>query len=163
MSELFPSTELEELLDTPFTFQARPKPVPGSLRPAWRIPAILLLIRKCRGEKASLEQLHVLNWAVRDRHAQETFLGFLSGEIDPDDAIVSYEPALNRALDLALGQGLLTWTDAKRLTLSEEGKATLAVIDESEDLLWGEKAFLSQIKTPVSQAMVQRLLRRESA
>lgn len=160
MSELIDEAELEELLNAPFMFTPRPKPVLGSLRPVWRIPTLLMLIRKCRGAKASLEQLHVLNWAMRDERSQHVFLAFLSGEATPDEAVVRYEPALNRALDLALGQKLVAWTDAKRLTLTEKGRDLLTSIDAQDDLLSEQKAFLERIASPVSQALVQRLLRR---
>jgi len=162
VTEFRGKSELEEALDAPFTFAARPRPVLGSLRPTWRIPTILMLIRRCWGGKASLEQLHVLNWAVRDSRSQGTFLSFIQGEMSPDDAIVRFEPALNRALDFALAQKLVTWTDAKRLTLTNEGLAVLASVDAEEDLLTGEKSFLDQIGTPVSQTMIHRLIRRTS-
>jgi hypothetical protein len=154
------SDELTRLLDVPFTFVSRPRPVPGALRPSWRIPTILLLIRKCWGAKASLEQLHVLNWAIRDAHARETFLGFWRGEIDPDEAIVRYEPALNRALDLAVGLRLVAWTEAKRLTLTEKGRDLLAAIDSDGEVLVEEKAFVGAITSSVTQTGVEKLLRR---
>jgi hypothetical protein len=153
--------ELESLLDRPFVFHQRPKPVPGVLRPAWRIPTILLLIKKCWGGKASLEQLHVLNWAVRDWRARRIFLLLLDDEINPDEAIVRFEPALNRALDLALGLKLVSWTEAKRLTLTERGEEVIAGI-EAEGVLEEEREFLAQIPRPVSQVMIEKFLSRRS-
>jgi hypothetical protein len=160
MSSVTPSENLKQLLDVPFTFAQRPKPVPGSLRPAWRIPAILLLVRKCRGARASLEQLHVLNWAIRDAHGRQTFTSFWRGEIEPDQAVVRFEPALNRAIDLALGLRLLIWTDAKRLTLTEEGHELLGEIDEDDDVLTEEKSFLQSLPSSITQTGIDTILRR---
>jgi hypothetical protein len=148
------------MLDAPFVFRQRPEPVPGVLRPVWRIPTILLLIKKCWGGKASLEQLHVLNWAIRDSSGRATFLMLLEGEIDPDDAIVRFEPALNRALDLALGQKLVYWTEARRLALTERGADLAAAIEADGEVLNEEREFLAEIPRPVSQAMVQQFLSR---
>jgi hypothetical protein len=139
---------------------SRPQPLLGTLRPEWRIPTILLLIRKCRGAIASLEQLHVLNWAIRDADSRETFLAFRAGEIEPDQAIVRYEPALNRAIDLALGLRLLTWTDAKRLALTKAGLALLARVDEDAEVLHTEKSFLDELGAPITQTSVGNLLKR---
>ncbi len=155
-----PSAELTQVFDVPFNFVSRPEPVPGLMRPAWRIPTILLLVRKCWGAKASLEQLHVLNWAIRERQARETFLSFWAGEIDPDEAIVRYEPALNRAIDLAVGLRFLVWTDAKRLALTDEGRGLLADIDEQADVLAEEKQFLAALSSLVTQTGVEKLLKR---
>lgn len=152
-----PSEELTRLFEVPFTFVNRPQPVPGALRPGWRIPTVLMLVRKCRGSKASLEQLHVLNWAIRDPAAMDTFLGFWRGEVDPDEAVVRYEPALNRAIDLAVGLHLLAWNDTKRLVLTEQGNELLTEIDE-EDVLIDEKEFLGALPSTITQAGVQRLL-----
>jgi hypothetical protein len=153
-----PSDELTKLFEVPFTFVERPQPVPGVLRPGWRIPTVLMLIRKCWGSRASLEQLHVLNWAIRDPAARDTFLGFWRGEVDPDEAVVRYEPALNRAIDLAVGLHLLDWTGARRLALTDEGRELLAEIDQDEDVLAEEKEFLGEFTSPITQAGVQMLL-----
>ena len=159
MSALTPSHELAELFDVPFTFTERPRPVPGSLRPGWRIPAILLLVRKCRGARATLEQLHVLNWAIRDARGREAFLSFWRGEVEPDESLVRYEPALNRAIDLAVGVRLLIWNDAKRLVLTEQGRQLLVGIDADADLLADEKMFLAALASPISQVAIETLLK----
>ena len=70
---------------------------------------VILLISHCRREQATHEQLHVLNWAVRSSDSAESLALFLSGLIPPEQAVVRYDPALDRATGLAHGFGLIVW------------------------------------------------------
>src|SRR5206468_12074035 len=98
-------TQVDELLRAPYSFAERPKPVPPDGRPIWRVPYTLLLVRSCRGAQGTLEQLHVLNWAIRTSGGVDQLARFLAGAIDAEQPVVRYEPALDRAVSLATGLG----------------------------------------------------------
>jgi hypothetical protein len=63
-------------LDIPFIFKSRPSPVPGDLRPTWRIALILLILINSRSKKASLRKLHVVSWAARTAVNRELFIKY---------------------------------------------------------------------------------------
>lgn len=151
--------DLDQVLNRPFLFRERPLPTSGDLRAVWRIPVILLLIRACRGEKATAEQLHVLNWAVRSAESGESLASFLAGDLRPEEAVVRFEPALDRAVALANGFELLAWTN-RYWALTDRGKGLLTEIDEDGDILRTEKDLLASLPSPLSQAAVRRLLGR---
>lgn len=151
--------ELDRLLDRPFVFQERPGPAGGDLRAVWRLPVLLMLVRACRGEKATPEQLHVLNWAVRSSESAESLAAFLDGKVRPEEAIVRFEPALDRAVALARGFELLAWND-RYWVLTERGRDLLHKVDGQAETLLMEKALLKQLPGPLTQAAVKKLLGR---
>lgn len=150
--------ELVEVLDVPFRFTPRPDPVPPELRPAWRVAVLLLILEKCRGAKATWKQLHFLNWAVRSREGQGVLLRAFEGVADPSQIIVRYEPALDRAVDLAVGHRLATWEDGHQLALTDKGKAVLAQLSEPLAPLERERQFLASLPGKISQSTVDRIL-----
>jgi hypothetical protein len=120
---------------------------------------LLLLVRACRGEKATPEQLHVLNWAVRSTESAESLAAFLEGKVRPEEAIVRFEPALDRAVALARGFELLAWND-RYWVLTESGRNLLKKVDGQPETLHVEKGLLKQLPSPLSQAAVKKLLGR---
>ena len=67
------------------TFNPRPTSLPCDLRPVWRIAVLVLILNQCRQMRATIEQLHVMNWSVRNRSAQDRFLAYLEGNESPND------------------------------------------------------------------------------
>lgn len=162
---------LEQLFDAPFTFQRRPRAVPCDLRPVWRLHALLLILEKCWGGQASLEQLHVLNWASRTDETRRAFLDFIKGKRTPSQVIVRYDPSLNRAVHFAFAEGLVVRheiqqtltgdsngpTPPYRIILSEKGRTVLQQIHQMDDCFVVLKRFLASIPHKVSQTQVQML------
>src|SRR5713226_9500909 len=101
-----PSTLLTEVLERPFGFGERPVPTPAEYRPKWRTALVVLLVGACHGKRASWNQLHMLNWAARSKETRAAFERLRAGEARLEDAIVRYDPSLDRAIDLALFNGL---------------------------------------------------------
>lgn len=154
--------DLDALLDRPFVFRERPTSTSGDHRPVWRLPLLLLLVRACRGQKATHEQLHVLNWAVRSTDRSRILSDFLCGKVRPEEAVVRFEPALDRAVALARGFELLTWQQ-RYWEIGERGEQVLTAVDQEDEVLKAEKGALASLPQPLSQAAVQRLLRREGS
>jgi hypothetical protein len=71
-----------------------------------------------RKAKASLDKIHILNWAVRDLERQRSLLGYVDGVIGPEDVIVRYEPGLDRALRLAAAEELVEVVRTNELQLT---------------------------------------------
>jgi hypothetical protein len=150
---------VDAVLDLPFLFRDRPTSAPPDLRPIWRVPLVVLLVRACSRGKATHEQLHVLNWAIRSAAGTESLARYLAGDIAPEQAIVRFDPALDRAVALARGLALVNWT-TKYWTLTAVGLQTAAELDEA-DLLNNERSLLATLPKALTQAAVARLLQRE--
>ena len=151
---------LDSELSVAFDFRERPYPVSADLRPEWRIGTILVSLRKCWANQANLRQLHVLNWAIRTPESRDTLVRIFNGELSPDEAIVRFDPTLERALRFAEGEKLIT-ISGDVVSLADKGLTLVNKIDADENCLRWEKDFLSQIKVKISQARVDAFLKWE--
>jgi hypothetical protein len=168
-----PETILDDALDVPFTFRRRPRALACSMRPGWRLHVLVLILNQCRGARASLEQLHVLNWAIRTVDTRQHFLQFLEGKRAPNQIIVRYDPSLSRAIDFAFSEKLVIRQEQQvelleidhgpknappyRLVLGERGTRLLQQIQKMEDTFTVEKAFLKAIGKKLTQEQVSAL------
>lgn len=143
-------------LNVRFDFTERPSPIPAILRPAWRITSLLLCLAQCRAGKANRKQLHVLNWAARNSEAQKTFLKVLDGTMDPDEAIVRFDPVLDRAVHFAVGEQLV-FQSGDQLVMTAKGESLVKAVMKDRECMTEEKEFLRKIGRKLTQAQVEAL------
>jgi len=145
-------------LDAGFTFRRRPVSMPADLRPGWRIASIVLLINKCcRQNRTSFARLHVLSWALRTESSRRTLLAAIDGLLTPDSVIARVEPSLNRAVDFALGEGLLRRVDGDRLELTHAGLAFADDVTNADSTFVAEKEFIGTLKKRLTESLVNQL------
>lgn len=148
-------------LDAGFTFERRPLSMPGDLRPGWRIAAIALLMNKCcRQNRTSFARLHVLSWAIRTDASRASLLAAVDGLLTPDSVIARVEPSLNRAVDFALGEGLLRRIGGDRLELTQAGLAFAEEVDNDDRTFAAEKEFISTLRKRLTETLVNQLFGR---
>ncbi len=151
---------MRDLLDVGFTFQRRPAPVPAILRPEWRIASLILCLKQCWGNRATRRQLHVLSWAIRTSESRNIFLNVISGILRPDDAIVRFDPVVDRALHFAYGEGLVT-VSGDMVFLTDAGEQFAREVLESKETMIQQKEFLKSIGRKLTQTQVEAFLRPE--
>jgi len=144
-------------LDVPFDFTERPSPIPATLRPSWRITSLLLCLAQCRGGKANRKQLHVLNWAARNADAQRIFLKVLNGTVSPDEAIVRFDPVLDRAVHFAVGEQLV-FQSGDQLVMRPKGERLVKAVMQDRECMTAEKLFLKAIGRKLTQVQVEALI-----
>lgn len=164
-----PEAVLEKVLDLPFLFERRPDPLPCDLRLEWRLHVLVLVLDQCFGGRATHQQLHVLDWAVRTEETRGAFLQFMKGERSPNQIIVRYDPSLNRAVDFAFAEGLAARTEEAstsekqprsenyRVLLTTKGRNLVKDIHEMADCFTIEKAFFAEIGRKVTQKHIESL------
>ncbi|MPY19077.1 hypothetical protein [Paenibacillus glucanolyticus] len=146
-------------LDIPFTFQKRPVAIPADLRVDWRIGTLVLILYiSCRNSRATLMKLHVMNWAIRNNQGRELFLQLCAGEIGPDNIIVRFEPWLNRAVDIALAEGLIQRINGDRVELSSSGAIMAKEILKKQECFVQEKEFLHTLRKSISEAKLKNII-----
>ena len=150
-------SHLVELLDVAFDFKRQPDPVPAALRPERRVPLVLLLVAKSHGAGASWKGLQLLSWAARDPEHAELLMALRENRDIPDRPVVRLEPALDRALDLATGLGLLEQKASRVFRLTGIGKRVVAEIEDS-DAFVRERTMLRLLSGKVTQREVDRIL-----
>jgi hypothetical protein len=120
---------------------------------------LLLILHYSRAGKASLQKLHVLNWAARTDGNQSLLLKFVEGVAGKDQIVPRVEPSLNRAINFAVGEGLVTVQSGRNLRLTEKGRMAAQEIDADTQLLTSERAFLQRIRSFATEGNIEDLLR----
>lgn len=139
----------------PIGVRERPIPVRGDYRPVWRMALVCVLVERCYGSRASLVQLHILNWAVRYPDHWRMFCSAIDGDRSPLLLPVAIEPALSRALRLAEAEGLIDLRNGKRLHLMPKGEEFLERIKQT-NVLQSEKRRLAELGRKFTQADATR-------
>lgn len=133
-------------------FTPRPAPVSPRLRPAHRVAQLLEMVDKCWGSRATLLQLHALDTAMVDPDARRRLTGDESTA--PTLSVVRVDPALNRAVDRAIGDGLLELRPDATVKLTASGRSALQVVRDAE-VLQAERAALAEIHGKLTQTQVR--------
>lgn len=140
-----------------YEFREQPNPIPADLRPERRVALLLLLLDKFLRTGATWEGLHVLNWAVRRRSHAETLRAIQEGRDAPERAIVRFEPAFERALDLSLGLGLVRRKPSGAFQLTDAGSELVEAI-RALPVLLEERDRLGLIDGRLSQRSLAKIL-----
>lgn len=144
----------------PLTMASVPLPLAGRDRIAWRIGALLLCLDACRGRSATVEQLHVLSWAVRDPHNADALLNVWEGHPGAARLLRAWDPALDDTLRLARAGGLVTQRSNGRQELSESGARVVAAVRENGAAMDSERRLLVSLGRVTESGMWERLGRR---
>jgi hypothetical protein len=100
----------------------------------------------------------MINSAIRTSEDREMLIGLIHREVSPDQIIIRVEPSLNRAVDLACGEGLVERISGNRIRLTEQGRTAAEQLDTWENLFKQEKKFLRDISKYLTEEIVQDLL-----
>lgn len=136
------------------SFRVRPVSVPGELRISWRLAVVVLMLEGCRKQRASLVKLHVLNDAVRSADSAQQLRRVLRDELPSSFWRTRVEPAFGRALDLAVGSGLVSWiqtTHGAGLKLTDRGKEAVAAVRKLDGVLEHEKTVLAELSPKLTE------------
>lgn len=144
-------------LDAPMNFTARADPVSPDFRPERRVAVCMLIVEKSRAGRASWKAMHVLSWALQSPKRVEMLINLKNGTELLDMPVVRFEPALDRALDLALGLGFLTRDGVGPYELTGTGREALAEVRQA-GVLEREVSALAAVTGKVSNRDVERLL-----
>jgi len=151
-------------LNAMFLFRRRPVALPADLRPSWRIGLILLLLKVCcRRGRSTLTRLHALSWGIRAEQTRSALLAVVTGSLAHNgDVIVRFDPALNRAVDFALGEQLIRRCGGSRIELAPKGDALATALEAAEEAYQTEKIFMREIKQKFTEGLVDQLFSRSN-
>jgi hypothetical protein len=120
---------------------------------------ILEIAGRGRTKRMSLRRLHALSWATRGWRHLHSLTAQLAGEAPTSGLFVSVDPALNAAVDLLLGAGLVIRVGGKHVTLSETGRGLAREIIGA-GALDRERQRLESVRGYASETAINRLLKR---
>jgi hypothetical protein len=117
---------------------------------------LLLAIDKSHGAASSLEQLHLLMWALRFPSDRSAFLAWWKGDSRTGPiASARFDPFLDRVLTIAIADDLV-FRSGHRWTLTTSGKDLVTAVKSDETLMKNEKAFLQDLGGKVTRVGVRR-------
>jgi hypothetical protein len=146
---------------TNFKFEIRPIPIPPDLRPLWKISQILLVLKICsRADKASILKLQLFNWALGSPKAIEQLKKYILFEDrDSKPTTIHLDPSVNRAVEFAVGEGLIDFDRQGKISLTPKGDLFVQQVIADEDLFVTMKRELDMLGGAVTEAKVTDILK----
>ncbi len=150
---------MEDLHINKISFKKKPIPIPAEYRPMYQIATIVLILYNCcRGNTSSLLKLHLLSWSVFSNKNMDYLSFFLRSNCAGKKPTWNIDPALNRALILAIADGFCEITSTKKYKLTPKGISFVNTLNSDNELLTTEKDFLKKIgKQKLTEDLVIRL------
>lgn len=138
--------------DQSLRFKRRPIAIAAELRPDWKMGALLLILHlSSRAGKSSLRRLHILNWALRSAKSRAEFEQVREHQQMLFSFQFRFEPALGRAVNLAVGEKYVEWVGGNRLQITAKGERWVKDILKDETVMQEEREFLKRIGKGVTE------------
>jgi hypothetical protein len=142
-----------------FRFKRRPIAIAAELRPDWKMGALLLIVHlSSRGGESSLRRLHILNWALRSPTNRAEFEQIREHQHPLFSFQFRFEPALGRAINLAVGEKFLEWVGGDRLQITAKGKRWITDVMKDESVMYQEREFLNRIGKDITEAIATEMI-----
>lgn len=139
------------------SFTSRPIPLFPSYRPMYRIAQILLVLKlNSVGGKASLLKLHLFSWAFKSSENFTRLKAYVTSNYQEKLLYFGIEPSLNRALNFAIGEGLIS-SDGIRYTITPKGDNFANEILSDAELFMYERSMLRLIGKNISEKKITEL------
>jgi hypothetical protein len=150
---------MEELHINKISFRKKPIPIPAEYRPMYQIALIVLILYYCcRGGSSSLLKLHLLSWSLFSNKNMDFLYDYLRSSYAGKKPVWNIDPALNRALTLAIADGFCEITSTKKYKLTQKGQTLINILNSDIELLDIEKDYLKKIgKQGLPEDLVLRL------
>lgn len=161
MSDQLPTANLDLrdlLAEGNYRVSRRAEPIPADLRRSWRVGLAVLMLAASRSGRATRDKLLLINYAISTTAAQAALLDVLRGDRSPFFLGLRADPALGRALDFAIGLGLLRPAGANRVELTEAGMRLAQQLNEDTTLYPKEKELLKAVRSLASEKRVHEVL-----
>jgi hypothetical protein len=143
-----------------FRFTRRPMAIAAELRPDWKIGALLLILAiSSRGGKSSLRRLHILNWALRSAKNRAEFEQVREHQQPLFSFQFRFEPALGRAINLAVGEKYVEWVGGDRLQITAKGKRWVEQILQDQSVMQEEREFLGRMGKDITEAIAIEMIK----
>lgn len=117
-------------------------PLDGSKREAWKLSIVVLCLNFCRSNSATIEQLNVLSWAVRDASNAAEFRDAWQDKTN-FQFLRAWDESLQRTVRLGISAGLTEWTKTSRVKLTENGLSLARKLLSQPEAFLTERAFLA--------------------
>lgn len=141
-------------------FDAKPDAVPYNYRISYKVSLLCMIIKQCCGRRGcSLIKMHIIANAATDSMHREKLSKYLSSHIQRE-FLVRFDPAINRALEYSLADGLITQQGNGTYKLTEKGRLLVNNILSDSDIFSYEKTVLQEIATDLTEEKIRAISER---
>ena len=137
-------------------FRSRPRWLPVDLRAPWRMALVMIVVDACWGRRASRLQVQALSWVLLRPTVREEIPSLLSQNTLVSRSTPHIDNAVERAVDMAIGFGLLVESRG-RVTLSNDGRSALNEIIH-HNVFEVERQTLRALPNRFTQSDAERVL-----
>jgi hypothetical protein len=102
--------------------------------------------------------LHILNWALRSAKNRAEFEQVHEHLQPLFNFQFRFEPALGRAINLAVGEKYVEWVGGDRLQITAKGKRWVEEILNDESVMQEERDFLTRIGKDITEAIATEMI-----
>lgn len=150
-------------MENKIVFKKKPIPLPAEYRPMYQIALIVLILKFCcRANTSSLLKLHLFSWCLYSEKNMDTIRQFIANRFKTVVPHWSIDPVVNRALILAVADGICVKVSNNKYKLSRKGFDFAAKLESDKELMCNEKAFLQSIgKEQISNTVVEKITIKE--
>jgi hypothetical protein len=148
-----------DLVIKKLSFSQQPIPIPADYRPMYKIGLLVMILRLCcRAETSNLLKLHLFSWALTSEKNLLTLQEYVTSNFQTELSVWGIDPALNRALQLAVAENICEIVNGKNYKLTEKGFRFFEMIDNENDLFDTEKRFLKFIgKSKITDSRINSM------
>jgi hypothetical protein len=141
-------------------FRNRGTPIPPELRPIWRISVLALILQTVsRANKSSTKKLLALSNIITSKKKMLVFEKITSKKLPSSAIDIRYDPAVNRAIEIARAEGLFQVDENRNIQLTKLGTVFAKKILQDESSLQAEKEFLSKFsKNDLSEKVINQII-----
>jgi hypothetical protein len=139
-----------------------PLPLSGRDRVVWRVVSILLCLSVCRGKSATVEQLHVLSWLIRDPENAAQLSAVWNKQPGAPEMLRAWDSHLEDTLKLSRAAGLVEQKSTGRQVLTPAGLRLVNALRDDVDMpLQEERRTLARFGAFTESGMWERLGKRQ--
>ena len=139
-------------------FNAKPIAVPYNYRISYKISQLMLILSLCCSKGGcSLIKLHMISTALNSDDSMYQLEEWTGGRLS-EAPVISFDPAVNRALLYAISEKLILQQKDGKLKLDQLGKKYVGMIMDDPSLMIREKNYLSKISTKVTEVLIKEIM-----
>lgn len=147
--------QINDILNTPFTFTKRKNFSPCDTRPLWKSCLIVLVLGITgKDNSASLKKILTANWIIKKGDHLTSFMKW-AGKNNKKRPNVRLEPSIDRIINILVSNRIVFKTEGK-ITLTQIGEELFSELGD-ENIFIQEKTSLTKAKRHLSEAAVKRL------
>ena len=150
--------DVNDYINNDIIFDAKASAVPYNYRISYKIALICAIIGKCCGKKGcSALKLQMINASTTSKKAKEELFNLIDNPFITETTIIRFDPAISRAINLAMADGVIFRQSNGLYRLKDKGKALLNAIYKDDETLAVEKQLLSELSNRLTEDIIDRI------